>query len=238
MPRDYKHRVTRRRKRRPVSPWLGMAAGLLIGLFAAAIAYFKLIAPPQQATAPPFAPETLEPAAEPVPAKEAKSQEKAPSPPPARPRFDFYTILPEMEVVIPEEELTARTPSSAFRPVEQPAAAAHQSSPTAGPPAKPAAAATPVSPQSQPQPAVKPPASSGGNYFLQSGTFNTMDQAERLKAQLALLGLGASIQKVTINKNTIHRVRVGPFRDYSVLNEARARMRQHGIQSTPVMIRK
>jgi len=115
MPRDYKHRATRRRKRRPASPWLGMAAGLLIGLFAAAIAYFKLIAPPQQITAPPFAPETTEPAAEPIPAKEAKQQEKAPSPPPAKPRFDFYTILPEMEVVIPEEELTAKTPSSAFR---------------------------------------------------------------------------------------------------------------------------
>jgi len=225
MPRDYKHRVTRRRKRRPASPWLGMAAGLLIGLFAAAIAYFKLIAPPQQVTAPAFVPETPEP-----------EEETVPSPSPARPRFDFYTILPEMEVVIPEEELTAKTPSSTFRPVEQPAAAAHERAPAASTPAKPAAAS--VSPQSQPPPAVKPASSSGGNYFLQSGTFKTMDQAERLKAQLALLGLGASVQKVTINKNTIHRVRVGPFRDYTALNAARAKMRQHGIQSTPVMIRK
>ena len=238
MPRDYKHRVTRRRKRRPASPWLGMAGGLLIGLFAAAIAYFKLIAPPQQVTAPAFVPETPEPAARPAPAKEAKQQEKSPSPSPARPRFDFYTILPEMEVVIPEEELTAKTPSSAFRPVEQPAATARESAPATATPAKPAAASTSVAPQSQPQPAVKPSASSGGNYFLQSGTFNTMDQAERLKAQLALLGLGASVQKVTINRNTIHRVRVGPFRDYTTLNAARAKMRQHGIQSTPVMIRK
>jgi hypothetical protein len=236
MPRDYKNRVTRRRKRRPVSPWLGMAAGLLIGVFAAAIAYFKLIAPPQQVTAPPFVPETPEPAAIPAPPKEAKQEEKAPSPSPAKPRFDFYTILPEMEVVIPEEELTAKTPSSAFRPVEQPAAASRESTPAASTPAKPAAAS--ASPQSQPQPAVRPAASSGGNYFLQSGTFNTKDQAERLKAQLALLGLGASVQKVTINKNTIHRVRVGPFRDYTTLNAARAQMRQHGIQSTPVMIRK
>jgi cell division protein FtsN len=208
-----------------------MAAGLLIGLFAAAIAYFKLIAPPQQVTAPAFMPEPPGPAAEPGPAKEVKQQEQAPSPSPAKPRFDFYTILPEMEVVIPEEELAAKTPSSAFRTVEQPAAATPERTP-----AKPAAAS--VSPQSQPQPAVKPAASSGGNYFLQSGTFNTMDQAERLKAQLALLGLGASVQKVTINKNTIHRVRVGPFRDYTALNAARALMRQHGVQSTPVMIRK
>jgi cell division protein FtsN len=232
MPRDYKHHVTRRRKRRPVSPWLGMGAGLLIGLFAAAIAYLKLIAPPApQIAAPAFIPETPEPAAEPAPPKEAKQEEKAPPPLSDRPRFDFYTILPEMEVVIPEEELTAKTPSSAFRPEEQPAADAHERKPE-----KPAAVSVP--PQSQPPPTVKPAASSGGNYFLQSGTFNTMDQAERLKAQLALLGLGASVQKVTINKNTIHRVRVGPFRDYTTLNEARAQMRQHGIQSTPVMIRR
>jgi len=235
MPRDYKYRATRRRKRRPVSPWVGMGAGLLIGLFAAAIAYMKLIAPPEpQIAAPAFMPETPVPAAEPAPPKEVKQQEKSPSP--ARPRFDFYTILPEMEVVIPEEELAAKTPSSAFRPVEQPAAAANESAPAAGTPSKPAAAS--VSTQNQPKPAVKPAASSAGNYFLQSGTFNSLNQAERLKAQLALLGLGASVQKVTINKNTIHRVRVGPFRDYTTLNAARAVMRQHGIQSTPVMIRK
>ena len=238
MPRDYKHHVTRRRKRRPVSPWVGMAAGLLIGVFAAAIAYFKLIAPPQQVVAPPFVPETPQPEAESAPANEASQEAKTPEPSaaPVKPRFDFYTILPEMEVVIPEEELAAKTPSSAFRPVEQPAATIHESAPAAAAPAKPAAAS--ASPQSLPQPAVKPAASSGGNYFLQSGTFNTMDQAERLKAQLALLGLGASVQKVTINKNTIHRVRVGPFRDYTTLYEARALMRQHGIQSTPLMIRR
>jgi cell division protein FtsN len=233
MPRDYKHRVTRRRKRRPVSPWLGMAAGLLIGLFAAAIAYLKLSAPPApQIAAPAFMPETREPAAKAAPPKEANQEEKAPSPSPAKPRFDFYTILPEMEVVIPEEELAAKTPSNAFRPVEKPAAPVHESAPNVNTPVKQTAAL----PQSQPE--VKPAPSSGGNYFLQSGTFNTMDQAERLKAQLALLGLGARVQKVTINKNTIHRVRVGPFRDYTALNEARALMRQHGIQGTPVMIRR
>ena len=232
MPQDYKHHVTRRRKRRPVSPWLGMGAGLLIGLFASAIAYLKLIAPPApQIAAPAFLPETPDPAAEPASPEETQQDDKTPSPSQDRPRFDFYTILPEMEVVIPEEELTAKTPSSAFRPVEQPAAAAHERTP-------PKPAAVSASPQTQPQPAVKPAASSGGNYFLQSGTYNTMNQAERLKAQLALLGLGAIVQKVTINKNTIHRVRVGPFRDYTTLNAARAKMRQHGIQSTPVMIRK
>jgi cell division protein FtsN len=231
MPRDYKHRVTRRRKRRPVSPWLGMAAGLLIGVFAAAIAYFKLIAPPQQIAAPAFLPETPDPAAQAAPPQEAKQDEKPPVPTPAKQRFDFYDILPEMEVVIPEEEISAKTAPGAFKPVEKPATAALEGEPDVTPVAQPTAEL----PQSQPN--VKPAEPSRGNYFLQSGSFRSVDQADRLKAQLALLGLQASVQKVTINKNTIHRVRVGPFRDFTSLDEARALMRQRGIQSTPVMIR-
>jgi cell division protein FtsN len=233
MPRDYKYRATRRRKRRPVSPWFGLAAGLLIGVFAAAIAYFKLVATPQHVAAPAFMPETPEPAAPTAPVAETTQEAKAPAASPARPRFDFYTILPEMEVVIPEEELRAKTPSSAFKPVDKPATTVPESEPDV----KPAAKTATEQPQSQPS--VKPTAASSGNYFLQSGSFDTMDQAERLKARLALLGLQASIQKVTLNKqNTIHRVRVGPFRDYTTLNEARAALRQHGIQSIPVMIRR
>lgn len=232
MPRDYKHRVTRRRKRRPASPWLGMAAGLLIGLFAAAIAYLKLIAPPPQPiAAPAFMPETPEPPAQPAPPKEVKQEEKAPAPSPARQRFDFYDILPEMEVVIPEEEIRAKTAPGAFKPVEKPATAVLQNEPDLNPAEKPAAGL----PQSQP--AVKPAGPSRGNYFLQSGSYSSADQANRVKAELAMLGLEASAQKLIINKNTVHRVRVGPFSDFNSLNKARALLQQRGIQSTPVMIR-
>jgi cell division protein FtsN len=233
MPRDYKHQVTRRRKRRPVSPWLGLAAGLLIGLFAAAIAYLKLMAPPQQqVAAPAFTPETPETPAKPAPAKAAKQEEKAPVPTPAKPRFDFYTILPKMEVTIPEEESGSKTAPAAFKPADIPATTVPESEPNISPVAKPAIEV----PQSRPD--VKPAVSSSGNYFLQSDAFHVADQAERLKAQLALLGLEASVQNVTINRNTIHRVRVGPFPDFSTLDQARALMSRHGIQSTPVMIRK
>jgi cell division protein FtsN len=231
MPRDYKHHVTRRRKRRPVSPWLGMAAGLLIGLFAAAIAYLKLMAPPaQQIAAPAFTSEAPEPAAGPAPPQETRQEELAPVPSTAKPRFDFYTILPKMEVVIPEED--TKTAPSAFKPVEKPATATLENEPDITPMAKPAAR-PPQSP-----PSVKPAEPSRGNYFLQSGAFHDVDQADRLKAELALLGLEAHVQRVTINKNTIHRVRVGPFPDFNSLDQARAQLRQHGIQSTPVMIRR
>jgi hypothetical protein len=230
MPRDYKHRVTRRRKRPPVSPWLGMAAGLLIGVFAAAIAYFKLLAPPPHIAAPAFMPETPEPPAEPAPAKEAPPEEKA-TVPSATKRFDFYDILPDMEVVIPEEEISDQMAPHAFKPVEKPAAAAPPGKPEPAPVTKPATGAPPG------QPIVKPAVPSKGNFFLQSGSFSGLDQAERLKTQAALLGLGASVQKVTINRKTVHRVRVGPFPDYNSLDKARALLKQHGIQSTAVLIR-
>lgn len=242
MPRDYKHRATtRRRRRQPVSPWLGVAAGLLVVVFTAAIGYFKFVAPPHPVAAPPFAAET--PASETTPAapaEEPETEATAPEPPPSKPRFDFYTILPEMEVVIPEEELSSKSPPRAFKPAEKPAATAvdeNKSNTTRT--TKPAGTTAAVSPQTPMRPEPKPPTSSSGNYFLLSGSFSTADQADHLKAQLALLGLDASIQKLTVNKqNTIHRVRVGPFRDYASLNKARAVLRQHGIQGTPVMIRK
>jgi cell division protein FtsN len=228
MPRDYKHRVVRRRKRRPVSPWLGMIAGLLIGLLAAVIAYFKLLAPqtPQPPTqAPAFMPETPAPPANPAPPGKAKPEEKTAVPAPPKPRFDFYTILPEMQVVIPKEELSANTVAAPVKPFEKP---------PEKPVETPATALLPVEPQITPAPPSKPP--SRGNYFLQTDSLRSGDQAERFKAEIATLGLEASVQKVTIKKTLYHRVRVGPFADFTTLDRARALLRQHGIPSTPLMI--
>jgi hypothetical protein len=59
MPRDYKHRVGRK-KRKTLSPWIGVAAGLLIGLFVAFLVYIKLQAEPRE---PVYIQETLPPPA-------------------------------------------------------------------------------------------------------------------------------------------------------------------------------
>jgi hypothetical protein len=238
MPRDYKHRIVRRRKRLLVSPWLGMGAGLLLGGLAAAVAYYKLLAqaPPQQPPAPAFLPETPAPPAKATPPKttppgEAKREEKTAEPAPPKPRFDFYTILPEMEVVIPEEETGAKSAPIAVRPEKK--AEENPLKKSVGKPAeKPAATATLPS-----EPRVKPVPAARGNYFLQTDSFRSAEQADRVKAQSAMLGLEASVHKVTINnKNTYYRVRVGPFRDFNTLDQARAQLRQRGIQSTPMMI--
>ena len=42
MPRDYKHRARKRKKRNTLSPLAGVIGGLLIGLFVAFLVYLKM----------------------------------------------------------------------------------------------------------------------------------------------------------------------------------------------------
>lgn len=194
MPRDYKHRATpRRRKRRNGAPrWLWIVAILAVGLFVAFLFYLQQrpsqtsIATPEQA--PTSTPLNVPSAGHDV--REVKKPATAQVPPPPKPRFDFYTILPEAEVLVPEKEITGK-PREGVPQVEAP-----------------------------------------GTYLLQVGSFSTHQQADQYKAKLALLGLQADIQKVTLNNNeTRHRVRVGPFNDLKALNTARARLKDNQIDA-------
>ncbi len=50
-------------------------------------------------------------------------------------------------------------------------------------------------------------------YFVQAGAFPNPEDADNLKARLALMGFEASIQAAEIpNKGTWHRVRLGPYK--------------------------
>jgi cell division protein FtsN len=228
MPRDYKHRATRKRKRSKLSPWLLLISGLLFGLFISFLVFLKMQTSPeppaffQESLLPPVdetRPNTSTAAESPVEAVEETPQAQALPP---KPRFDFYTLLPEMEVVVPDEEVAPPPPAP---PVQQPASAT-----------KPPAAQQPV----PATPAATAPAktTAAGTYLLQVGSFRNGEQAERFRAELALLGMQTSIQKVTIdNKDTYHRVRVGPFQDTGSLNNARSRLSKKGIESSVIKIR-
>jgi len=220
MPRDYKHRATRRKRGRKLSPWFGVISGLLVGLFVAFLVFLKMQTPSEP---PAFFQESLLP-----PVEETLPGADTESPPPAadeapqaqalppKPRFDFYTLLPEMEVVVPDEEI-------APPPVQRPAAAD-----------KPARAPEPAGPAAT----TRAKATPAETYLLQVGSFRNGKQAERFKAELALLGLETSIQTVTIdNKDTYHRVRVGPFHDTGSLNNARSRLSKKGIESRVIKIK-
>jgi cell division protein FtsN len=71
--------------------------------------------------------------------------------------------------------------------------------------------------------------------ILQAGSFPSVNDAENLKAKLALLGLEANIQTATIpDKGLWYRVRVGPYKNAGEMNHARNFMKQNGVESTPM----
>ena len=74
-------------------------------------------------------------------------------------------------------------------------------------------------------------------YILQAGSFNRRSDAERLKAQLALLGQIAHIQDVTIKQKSMHRVRLGPFKSSRKLNTVKARLTAEDIPTMALKIR-
>ena len=58
-----------------------------------------------------------------------------------------------------------------------------------------------------------------------------MSDADQLKARLALMGVVARVQSVTVNDATWHRVRVGPVSSAREADELRSRLASNGIDS-------
>lgn len=71
--------------------------------------------------------------------------------------------------------------------------------------------------------------------ILQAGSFANQDDAEKLKAKLALLGLEAGVQSADIpDKGVWYRVRLGPYKSADEMNTARGFLKQNGVDSTPM----
>jgi cell division protein FtsN len=68
-----------------------------------------------------------------------------------------------------------------------------------------------------------------GLYVLQAGSFTALTDADRRRAQLALLGVESVIQRVAIDDKTYHRVRIGPIDDLDRLNLIRNQLKQAQI---------
>lgn len=69
-----------------------------------------------------------------------------------------------------------------------------------------------------------------GAYVLQAGSFSKFEDADRMKARLALLGLVSRIQKVTVDDKEYHRVRIGPVADLDELNRTRDTLREARVE--------
>lgn len=74
-------------------------------------------------------------------------------------------------------------------------------------------------------------------YFIQVGSFQSAEDADNLKAKLAMMGLEASVQVVDLaDKGIWHRVRVGPFADAAEISRVRASLQQNGIQTSLIKV--
>ncbi len=142
---------------------LGVVAGLSIGL-----AIYLLDRPQPADERPPPAPAST----------------RAGETPPAEPEqtFDFYEMLPNFEVVVPERERDVKHDAPA-KPVEK-----------------------------------------AGAYVLQVGSYRGYAEADRVRAQLALQGIESKVQRVSVDNDTWHRVRIGPISDLTELNRVRTRL--------------
>ncbi|MFT3807755.1 SPOR domain-containing protein [Arenimonas sp.] len=141
-----------------------------------------------------------------------------------KPKYDFYTLLPEKEVVIPDAELAEQAQAEARKQAEaqakaQAAAAAAGDAPPVAPPAAPTAPVATTATQSD-----------GSRYLLQAGAFRGIDEAEALKAQIALSGEIARIETAEIKGTTVYRVRMGPYASAGALAAAKQALVSHGIE--------
>ena len=212
MPRDYKSRATRKQKK-TLPGYLWLLSGLTVGLFVAFIVYLdkqpesksdfgtavqKELEKLKQHTKK----NTDKPAAVTQAVETQTTEEK-------EQKFNFHTILNELEVLIPDDE--TQPPNVKNKTTLD----TDNINTTVTSPARPITAES----------------ESKTQYVLQVGSFRSLNDAEKLKANLAFLGLSANIQHVTVNKQAWHRVRTGPYKNKQQLYTSKKTLQQNNIPS-------
>ena len=74
-----------------------------------------------------------------------------------------------------------------------------------------------------------------GVYVLQAGSYRNQADADRVRAQLALQGIDAKVQRVAVDTDVWHRVRIGPIAKLDELNKLRKQL--HAAEIDAIVIR-
>ncbi len=193
MATDYKGRGNGRdKKSMPGFVWF--LAGLVLGLFATLIVYLDKQPDSNTSFGAAVQQELDKLRSKPESNTDSKpGAKKSDTTKTKEPRFNFYTILPELEVLIPDAETSSSNKAS-----------------------KPSETNT---------------SSTNKQYILQAGSFRNRSDADKLKARLALLGMEASIQSVSVNGEDWHRVRIGPYRNTAEMYRNLNQLHQHEIDA-------
>jgi len=156
---------------------------------------------------------------------------------PKKPQFDFYSVLSEKEVRIPDAEISAQARAEQQKQAAAQQAQAAQAAQQAQQQAAAQRAAAANAPAAVTEnvtaapAAAPPPATGGGGYLLQVGAFPSATDAESLKAKLALQGFVANVASVNVNGQTYNRVRLGPFKSATELESTKQRLSSAGFNA-------
>jgi cell division protein FtsN len=206
--------------KKPIPGWLWLAIGLTVGAF---IVFLMKLEPGKGDN---VKREKLE---QQKASKIAEANKTPPSRPtqPVKPKYDFYTLLPESEVIVPAEAVPEKTlptpqvPAVPTTPVTPEQAAkidtARAQAALAGitpPPAPPVSKAAPVT-----------------KFFLQAGSFRKEADADKVRAQIILLGQTVAVESGTVKDETWYRVLVGPFSNREQLTTAQKQLAGSGFSN-------
>jgi SPOR domain len=110
-------------------------------------------------------------------------------------KYDFYQMLPNFEVVVPEKDKDVKRDLPAGAPIERP-----------------------------------------GVYVLQAGSYRNEADAERVRQQLALQGVQAKVQRVAVDADVWHRVRIGPITNLAELNKVRKQLQAAEVDALVIRV--
>lgn len=198
--------------KKPVHPLVWVIAGLIVGVFVMSL--FR-----------------LEPGNDsikrekPVAAKKKPAVKTKPDTTANKPKFEFYTLLSESEVIVPVEALPEKTPPP---PSQAEVEAAKKADETR--------AQAILEGKTPPEPAVKKETKT--RFYLQAGSFPERDKAESVRAQLLLSGQDVHIESGQVSDKTWHRVLVGPFVSREQLAVAQKQLANNGFNNLLLQQRK
>lgn len=195
--------------KKPVPGWIWLACGLVIGGF------FMFLF-------------SLEPGRDEIKRDRGEqvrnsAPEVKPKPAePAKPKYDFYTLLPESEVILPQALEEPVAPPPASKPVTPEQAAKIDE-------ARALAALNGETPPPPPKVVASAPITT--QFFLQAGSFRKREDADGLRAQIILLGQNVRVETGKVRDETWHRVLVGPFASREQLASAQKSLASSGFSN-------
>lgn len=193
--------------KKPVPGWVWLICGLVIGAF---IMFLVNLEPGGE--------EIKRDKDTPKPATREQPKRNTPTEQPPKPKYDFYTVLPESEVILPPE---AKHPEPApSKPVTPEEAAKIDE-------ARAIAALNGDVPPPPPTVAKAPQV----QFFLQAGSFRQREEADRVRAQIILLGQDVRVESVRVRDEPWFRVLVGPYSSREQLNAAQNTLANSGYKN-------